>query len=124
MRFQEIWIQYSASKKIRFIAEHKLSVALGEVKYKSIIKRHAHFGCDVTSNVGTKEAELKNLPENFLKEFGESSDSYIQGSYQEAEKYLIKEWCSRWHGSAFEKLRKENWFSRFHNILLVWSRFS
>lgn len=38
------------------------------MKYKSIIKRHALSGCDVAIKVGTKEAELKNLRENFLKE--------------------------------------------------------
>ena len=102
MRFEEVWIQYGVSNKIRVIEEHKLSVSLGEMKYKSIIKRYAHPGSDVTSNVGTKEAELKNLPENFLKQFGESNSSYIQGSYQEAEKYLIKVWCSRSHGSTFD----------------------
>ena len=102
---RKIQIQYGASGKTRFIPLHKLSVALEEIKCKAILKSLILSGCDVTNKVGSKAAVLKNLPDNFLQEFGENNDSNIQDSYQEAEKYLVKVWCSSSHSSTFDELR-------------------
>ena len=44
MGVEEIWIQYVASGKTRFIPVHKLSVALGEMKCKAILKSHVLSG--------------------------------------------------------------------------------
>ena len=105
MGVEEIWIQYGASDKTRFISVHKLSVALGEMKCKPILKSHALSGCDVTSKVGSKVAVIKNLIDKSLQEFEENNDSDIQDSYQEAEKYLAKVWCTSSHSSTFDELR-------------------
>ena len=90
MRFEEIWIKYGASNKIRFIAEQKLSVVLGEMKYKSIIKGHALSGCDVTSKVGTNEVELKNLRESFLKELLEKMTVKFKFHIKKQKNILLK----------------------------------
>ena len=78
---------------------------LGKMKFKAVLKSHVLSGRDVTSNVGTKAAVLKSLPEKFLQEFGGKIDSAIQDSYQETEKYIVKTWCSTSHRSTFNKLR-------------------
>ena len=108
---KEIWVQYGASDKTRFIPIHKLSAALGDMKCKIILKTHIWFGCDVTSKVGTRAAALKNLPENYLQEVGEFNDT--QDSYQDAVQYLVKVWCNSPHSSAFDELRQETFSFNF-----------
>ena len=102
---RKLWIQYGSSGKTRFIPLYKLSVALEDIKCKAILKLHVLSECDVTNKVGSKVAVLKNPPDNFLQEFGENNNSNIQNSYQEAEKYLVKVWCSSSHSSTFDELR-------------------
>lgn len=65
-------------------------VVLGEMKYKSIIKRHALSGCDVAIKVGTKEAELKNLRENFLKELWEKMTVTFKVHIKKQKNILLK----------------------------------
>ena len=82
---------YLCPLPLKKILYYPLSLAFVEMKYKTILKSYVLFGCcDVTSKVGTKAAELKNLLENFLQEFGQNNNSDIQDSYQEAEKHLVK----------------------------------
>ena len=73
MSVEEIWIQYGASDKTRFIPVHRMCFTLGEIECKGVLKSHVLSGCYVTSKV-----VLKNLPETFLQEFGEHHDSDIQ----------------------------------------------
>ena len=40
MGIAEVWISYGVSDKTIFMAVHKLSVALGQMKSKAILKSH------------------------------------------------------------------------------------
>ena len=72
MDVEEIWTQYGASEKRRFILVHKLSVALREMKSKAILKSHVLSRCDILRKVGTKAKLLKKLVKMFCKHLGET----------------------------------------------------
>ena len=56
---------------------------------KTLLKGHVVSGCDVTSKVGTKAAALKNTPENYLQNFGESDEVKTE-DINPAEKYFVQ----------------------------------
>ena len=55
---------------------------------KILLKVHVS-GCDVTSKVGTKAAALRNTPENYLQNFGESDEVKTE-DINLAEKYFVQ----------------------------------
>ena len=56
---------------------------------KTLLKTHVVSGCDVSSKIGTKAAALKNTPENYLQNFGESDEVKTE-DINLAEKYFVQ----------------------------------
>ena len=71
---KEFWIKYGTGDSTRCIQTHKLADIMGSSVCKFVLKAHVLSGCDVTSKVGTKTAALENTHENYLRNFGETSE--------------------------------------------------
>ena len=81
-------IKYGIVDKTR-IHIHRIATLLGLQICKTLLKAHALSGCDVTSKVRTKAAALKNTPQNYLQNFGESDEVKTEDTNL-AEKYFMQ----------------------------------
>ena len=71
---KELWIKYGTRGSTRYIRTYKLPDIMGSSVCKFVLKAHVLPGCDVTSKVGTKAAALENTHENYLRNFGETTE--------------------------------------------------
>ena len=86
---QQNRIKYGIADKTRYIHIHRMTTVLGLQICKTLLKTHVVSGCDVSSKIGTKAAALKNTPENYLQNFGESDEVKTE-DINLAEKYFVQ----------------------------------
>ena len=66
-----------------------MATVLGLQICKTLLKAHVVSGCDVTSKVKTKATALRNTPENYLQNFGESDEVKTE-DINLVERYLVQ----------------------------------
>ena len=84
----EVWICYGTGQTKRFIPLHDIANALGERRCRVTLKAHILSGSDITSKIESKASALKNEPERYLENFGET-ESLTDDILRAAEKYLV-----------------------------------
>ena len=57
----EIWNLFVAGDKARYVPVHSMVQNLGKSRALSLLAAQILSGCDVTSNVGTKTAAIKQM---------------------------------------------------------------
>ena len=65
----EIWNLFGASDKARYVPVHSVVQNLGKSRALSLLATQILSGCDVTSNISTKTAAIKQMGST-LSQFG------------------------------------------------------
>ena len=69
---QKLWIRYSTHTK--YLPIHILYEKLGASFCFVLLNVHILTGCDMTSDVGTKESAIKVKPDKFLHAFSSTDE--------------------------------------------------
>ena len=86
---KEMWQQYGVGDNRRRLPIHQVLTVLGEVRCKAILKAHILTEEDCPGNIGTKHAATHFSREQYLINFGESSE-LSDGDSALAEEFLVK----------------------------------
>ena len=71
---QKLWIRYSTRDHTRYLPIHILYEKLGASFCFVLLNAHILTGCDMTSDVGTKEKAIKVKPDKFLHAFSSTDE--------------------------------------------------
>ena len=99
----EVWNLFGPGDKARYISVHFLVQNLTKSRASNFLAAHILFGFDVTSKVGTKAANIKQIVST-LSLFGESQQLNLK-SLQRSEQYLVKLSEPKTECNTFDNLR-------------------
>ena len=104
---KEMWQQYGVGDNRRRLPIHQVLTVLGEVRCKAILKVHILTEEDCPGKIGTKHAATHFSREQYLINFGESSE-LSDGVSALAKEFLVKGWAcvrSTTQCKTFDELR-------------------